>query len=105
MSRSHHAKIYRKLYSTKRWRRMRHEQLCEEPYCQMGDCHEFAKVVDHIEPHRGDLKLFFDEDNLQSLCRNCHDEHKQRIESRGYSGDVDQSGWPTDAAHPANKER
>ena len=32
-----------------------------------------ATVVDHIIPHRGDQKLFWDQNNWQSLCKNCHD--------------------------------
>jgi len=32
-----------------------------------------ATVVDHIEPHKGDEELFYDINNLQSLCKSCHD--------------------------------
>lgn len=32
-----------------------------------------ATVVDHIIPHRGDNKLFWDKSNWQSLCKRCHD--------------------------------
>ena len=32
-----------------------------------------ATVVDHIVPHRGDQKLFWDESNWQPLCKPCHD--------------------------------
>ncbi|MGM9590559.1 MAG: HNH endonuclease signature motif containing protein, partial [Faecousia sp.] len=31
-----------------------------------------ATVVDHIIPHRGDRKLFWDESNWQPLCKDCH---------------------------------
>ena len=34
-----------------------------------------ATVVDHIIPHRGDMKLFWDESNWQALCESCHN-HK-----------------------------
>ena len=102
MTRSIHAKQYRKLYGTKRWRALRQKILTSDPYCRMPTCHKIASVVDHIIPHRGDLTLFYDEDNLQPLCKTCHDSHKQRDERRGYSGDVDKSGWPSDAAHPVN---
>ena len=34
-----------------------------------------ATVVDHIIPHRGDKKLFWDERNWQALCESCHN-HK-----------------------------
>ena len=32
-----------------------------------------ATVVDHIIPHRGDKRLFWDEKNWQPLCKDCHD--------------------------------
>ena len=32
-----------------------------------------ATVVDHIVPHRGDPRLFWDEKNWQPLCKECHD--------------------------------
>nr|DAZ31132.1 MAG TPA: HNH endonuclease [Caudoviricetes sp.] len=32
-----------------------------------------ATVVDHIVPHRGDDRLFWNEENWQALCKNCHD--------------------------------
>ncbi len=41
-----------------------------------------ATVVDHIKPHRGDPKLFWDQENWQALCARHHDRDKQR-EERG----------------------
>ena len=34
----------------------------------------YVKVtdVDHIVPHRGDPRLFWDEENWQALCHSCH---------------------------------
>ena len=32
-----------------------------------------ATVVDHIVPHRGDHALFWDKQNWQPLCKDCHD--------------------------------
>jgi 5-methylcytosine-specific restriction enzyme A len=32
-----------------------------------------ATVVDHVQDHKGDLGLFWSEDNWQSLCKQCHD--------------------------------
>ena len=32
-----------------------------------------AMVVDHVTPHRGDLRLFWDSGNWQALCKPCHD--------------------------------
>ncbi|WP_330164070.1 HNH endonuclease [Paenibacillus campinasensis] len=32
-----------------------------------------STVVDHIIPHKGDPKLFWDKNNWQALCKKCHD--------------------------------
>jgi 5-methylcytosine-specific restriction protein A len=32
-----------------------------------------ATVVDHIIPHNGDMVRFWDQDNWQPLCKQCHD--------------------------------
>jgi 5-methylcytosine-specific restriction protein A len=36
-------------------------------------CHrEAATVLDHIVPHRGVARLFWDQTNWQALCVHCH---------------------------------
>lgn len=42
-----------------------------------------SPVVDHIEPHRGDPDLFWDEDNLRAVSKEWHDREKQSQEKRG----------------------
>lgn len=61
-----------------RWRKARLEFLLMHPICAM--CGQPATVVDHIKPHRGDDRLFWDRTNWQALCRTCHNRHKQREE-------------------------
>ena len=39
-----------------------------------------ATLVDHIEPHRGDMTVFWDRANWQPLCTTCHSSVKQREE-------------------------
>lgn len=63
-----------------------------------------ADTVDHREPHRGDVRLFFDFDNTQSLCSPCHDSRKDAEERRGYLKEVGVDGMPTDPRHPINRE-
>ena len=58
--------------------------------------------MDHIVPHRGDHKCFWDRKNWQALCRSCHDGAKRSEERRGYSTDIGADGWPVDPRHPAN---
>lgn len=66
---------WHKLYSSKLWKQNRAMQLLLHPYCQECARHGIrrrATDVDHIIPHRGDLTLFNDTENLQSLCHSCH---------------------------------
>ena len=58
-----------------RWREARKRHLARHPLCEacaMSGRTEAATVVDHITPHRGDQRLFWDSENWQSLCRPCH---------------------------------
>ena len=86
-----------------KWQRAREDWLREHPLCVMHQQRGMvveATVVDHVVPHRGDLKLFWDRTNWQSLCKLCHDAHKQRIEKGGTVPGCDLSGIPIDANHP-----
>jgi 5-methylcytosine-specific restriction protein A len=40
-----------------------------------------ASVVDHMDPHRGDMALFWDKSRWQSLCATHHSGEKQRQEA------------------------
>lgn len=71
------------LYKTAHWRRLRHHQLSQEPLCRFCLITEdvtAASICDHIKPHKGDLELFYDASNLQSLCKHHHDSAKAMIE-------------------------
>lgn len=75
------------LYYTKSWRELRTVQLIKEPFCRI--CAEAgirtpAEDVDHIIPHRGDMMMFCDMNNLQSLCHSCHS-RKTAAETAGGS--------------------
>jgi 5-methylcytosine-specific restriction enzyme A len=41
-----------------------------------------AEVVDHIKPHKGDMKLFWDSNNWQGLTKRDHD-RKTALEDGG----------------------
>ncbi|HEY2024604.1 HNH endonuclease signature motif containing protein [Paraburkholderia sp.] len=96
------------LYALPQWKRLRALHLREHPLCVMcmeaGDC-ERATIVDHKRPHRGDMRLFLDPANLQSLCKPHHDSSKQWEENRGMSGGCDADGNPLDERHPWNSNR
>ena len=59
----------RQCYRTDRWQRLRRKVLSEQPLCAMREqrerCRLVATEVDHIKPHRGDRRLFFDRANLR----------------------------------------
>ena len=58
------------------WRAARRAYLQRYPLC--AACMKRgvispATVVDHVIPHRGDQRLFWDQGNWQPLCKSCHD--------------------------------
>lgn len=60
---------------TYRWQKASKQYLALNPLCV--HCREAgmtiaATDVDHIIPHRGDQKLFWDQSNWQSLCEFHH---------------------------------
>ena len=62
-------------YNSK-WQKARARYLVKHPLC--AECSKKgvyvkATVVDHVVPHRGDQKLFWDDKNWQALCKPCHD--------------------------------
>lgn len=50
--------------------RLRSHPLCVE--CLAAGRTTPATVTDHKTPHKGNVKLFWDKKNHQSLCASCH---------------------------------
>lgn len=76
---------YKKLYSSSRWQDLRRYRLNIQPLCV--EClknHRItpATVVDHIKPHKGNEELFYDFNNLQPLCKPCHDRKTAKEDGR-----------------------
>lgn len=95
--RSAEASAYRKLYRTSRWQRLREAQLTAQPlcvYCLAVEDVTVATVCDHVRPHKGSEELFFDPDNIQSLCAPCHDRIKAREERGQDVVRFGPDGWP-----------
>lgn len=72
------------------WRKARIRYLREHPLCV--ECLKEnriveATVVDHIIPHKGDMVLFWNESNWQSLCKSCHD--RKTVKQDGGFGRID----------------
>jgi 5-methylcytosine-specific restriction enzyme A len=77
---------WKRWYNTPRWRRLRMEVFCRDVFrCQMcgkleGDTSKL--VADHRKAHRGRPELFWDPQNIQTLCADpCHNTLKQREEA------------------------
>jgi 5-methylcytosine-specific restriction enzyme A len=97
-----------------RWRKARARYLAEHPLCASCQAEgrlTRATVVDHVVPHRGDARLFWDETNWQALCKPCHDAKTVRDgrwgRQRGSGGrrrvfGCDIHGTPLDPGHPSN---
>lgn len=68
------------------WQRYRLRFLAEHPLCV--DCESrgrivLATVVDHKQPHKGDMVLFWNPKNHQGMCKTCHD-RKTASENGGF---------------------
>ncbi len=65
----------RLLYHKARWHKLKAIMKQRQPACQiclLSGTYTVGEVIDHIEPHRGDLAKFWDMGNLQNLCVACH---------------------------------
>jgi len=71
---------------TARWQRLRWNVLvrdqftCQWPGCGVTLSDTSLLVADHIVPVRVEPTRKWDEDNLQCLCKPCHDGPKQAME-------------------------
>ena len=72
---SNRNKSWQHLYGAK-WRKAREFYLIKHPFCV--ECEKDsgrlvrADVLDHIVPHKGDVKKFWDRSNWQGLCTRHH---------------------------------
>lgn len=77
---NYHTSNHQKMYQCARWRALRHRIIARDGCCVV--CGATTNLhVDHIEPHNGHEDLFYDESNLQVLCR-LHHGQKTAIESQ-----------------------
>lgn len=59
-----------------RWRKASQAFLRAHPRCAL--CPRPASQVDHVRPHKGDMRLFWDRTNWQGLCASCHGSKSNR---------------------------
>ena len=81
-----------------KWQKASKTYLERNPCCIMCEAEGRivkADVVDHIIPHRGDSKLFWDtKNNWQGLCKPHHNSTKQKIENGKQIKQTGIDGWP-----------
>lgn len=86
------AQPWRAWYKTARWQALRWATLlrdlftCQWPGCGKVEADTSKLVADHRKPHRGDEALFWDPENLWTLCEHCHNSRKQAEERAGQGG-------------------
>ena len=60
------------LYATTRWKKIRKLVLTRDKH-QCIKCGSTIKLsIHHVIPHKGSLELFYNVDNLITLCKTCH---------------------------------
>ncbi|MFP5433516.1 MAG: HNH endonuclease [Alphaproteobacteria bacterium] len=77
---------WRKWYNTARWKRLRWSILVRDGFtcqqCGRLEGNTALLVANHKKPHRGNELLFWDDGNLETACKPCHDGAIQREERR-----------------------
>lgn len=69
----------REWYNTKAWRLLREEVFVRDKYtCQRKECGRLIIdrkqcIAHHKLPHKGNEQLFWSKDNLETVCKPCHD--------------------------------
>jgi len=78
---------WRAWYKTRRWQRLRWSVLVRDLFtcqrCRRVEADTSQLVADHRRPHRGVEAAFWEEGNLWTLCKPCHDSWKQAEERSG----------------------
>ena len=85
----------------RQWQQARLDFLALNPLCKICESQgivKAAKVVDHITPHKGDARLFWDRSNWQPLCSSCHS-RKTAAEDGGFGNRYDKTKTATRHDH------
>jgi hypothetical protein len=94
---------YIQWYNTKEWKKIRFRHLHYYPWCVVCASvgrHTKANVVDHVVRHNGNWDKFI-AGPFQSLCKQCHDSYKQRLDHGGKPNPlrtIGIDGLPTDGS-------
>lgn len=66
----------KRFYAGARWQRVRRMKLAAHPVCEEPGCHEAAVDVHHRRPWQDIPELAFDLNNLEALCKACHNRRR-----------------------------
>ncbi len=96
-----YSKEWQHLYRSEQWARVRARILVRDDYrCSycgrpttvgMGP---HTPVVHHKQDHKGDLALFWDENNLTTVGKSCHDRFAQKEAHGRKVSKIGEDGWP-----------
>lgn len=85
---------WRKRYFTARWAKLRLDVFVRDLFtcreCGTVEGNTALLVAHHKRPHRGDERLFWDTENIVTVCKGCHDsviqarERKEHITGNWY---------------------
>ena len=92
---------HHRLYGSQRWRRAAKRRLAAFPSCEACLSKNLivpAQECDHIVRHGGNLRLFWDPANHQSLCRACHEAKTadEEAQKRRTVAVLDPDGYPVE---------
>lgn len=85
------------------WERLRAAHLSRFPWCAVAGCGRRAVIGDHKIPVSVAPQLRLAPDNVQSLCRQCHNRLTVAYDVGSIRGACDDDGAPLDSNHPWNK--
>lgn len=102
---------YKGWYKTPRWRKLRREIYLRDKFicqktgrlCTGRGNDPDAPIAHHIVAHKGDPELFWDRNNIETVCKEIHDSLIQREEKQGYQIGHSIDGRPVDPNHPWNR--
>jgi len=77
---------WRRWYKTARWQKLRWSVLVRDRFrcsrCGKLDGNTSQLVANHKRPHRGNELMFWDDTNIETVCKTCHDGVIQSEERR-----------------------
>jgi 5-methylcytosine-specific restriction protein A len=107
---------WQRMYESAAWRRASGAFRATPEGCLCVDCRARGLIVasqhtDHVVPHNGDLRLFWDRENWAGRCASCHsaktraDETEARTGKRPLRRGSTATGEPIDPRHPWHQGR